>query len=277
MAATLRALSELPGWADARRMPDGSNVADYFCGDKIAAEFTGYYEPVLPASRHGDARFRFPIHRLPDTGTPTAARAALVAGDALGGLELAWLDDPLEAFLLQVQGSGRLRFADGSMMRVGYAGSNGQAYVSIGKLLVARGIIPAHEIGIDAIRAHAAAHPEALAGLLNENPSYVFFKEIAGLPETAGPIGTAGIPLTAMQSVAVDPAHIPLGSLLWMEAGDPDPIRALVIAQDTGSAIKGVGRIDLFFGTGEAAGKRAGAFRCTGTVTPLIRRDGTKA
>jgi membrane-bound lytic murein transglycosylase A len=230
---------------------------------------TGYFEPELPASPVWSPEFPVPLHGVPPAlpDGPWLTRAQIAATGALAGLELAWLADPLDAFLLQVQGSGRLRFADGRVLRLGYAGRNGHPYTSIGKLLVAEGQIAADQVSIPAIRAWAAANPDRVAGLLARNDSYVFFR-LQDLAPDQGPIGTAGRPLTAMRSLAVDPALIPLGSVLWLKTDGPAALQCLVVAEDTGAAITGA-RADLFCGTGDAAGQLAGRLHAPATLTPL--------
>ena len=173
------------------------------------------------------------------------------------GLELFWVDDPIDAFFLQIQGSGRVRLSKKRVARVGYDGQNGQPYVPVGRLLIERGIIPRDKLTLPAIRSWMKAHPEAGAALRRENPSYVFFREIKG----DGPIGSEGVVLTAGRSIAVDRAFVGLGTPVWLEADErfaaAEAVRRLMIAQDTGGAIKGPVRGDVFWGTGKAAGMRA--------------------
>ena len=184
---------------------------------------------------------------------------------------MAWLADPAEAFFLQIQGSGRIRLPDGSTMRLGYAGKNGHPYVAIGRLLVAEGWMTLDQATAQAIKDWLRADPARGAALMDRNPSYVFFREIDDLPPDAGPIGTLGLPLIAGRSVAVDPEFHPLGLPVWIEAETASgPARRLWFAADTGGAIKGPHRADLFLGTGEAAGLEAGALRSRGRVVPLV-------
>lgn len=240
--------------------------------DDRPALITGYYEPELQASLRPGAPFLHPLYRLP--ADPGASHAQIAAGALAGqGLEIAWAADPVDVFFLHVQGSGRLRLPDGSVLRLGYAGKNGHPYRSLGREMVARGLIPADTISADAIRAWLAAHPDHVADLLLTNPSYVYFREIAGLSADEGPIGTAGVPLTAGLSLAVDPAFIPLGALVLLETVvDGAPVARLVVAQDTGGVIKGAQRADLFFGTGDAAGRQAGRQNAPGRLTALLPR-----
>ncbi|SDY39505.1 membrane-bound lytic murein transglycosylase A [Jannaschia faecimaris] len=272
--------SDLPGWADddldatlaALRLGDAAVPsrdarawfeATFRPGPELAGHFTGYYEPELQASRTRSEAYPCPIHTLPDGGI-TAPRATIAP--LLAGYELAWLRDPVDLFFLQVQGSGRLRLTDGSTMRVGYAGKNGQPYVSIGKLLVERGVFDA-DMTAEGLKTWLRADPARGDALMNENPSYVMFRSVELSTET-GPMGTL-CPVTALRSLAVDPDHTPLGTLVWIEVAGH---ARLCIAQDTGSAIKGAGRADLFFGTGAEAGSRAGALNQSGRFVPLVRR-----
>lgn len=234
-------------------------IASHLC------HFTGYYEPELEGRRRADARFCHPLHAAPASlreGRVWHSRHEIMAGGLLDGLELVWLDSAIEAFLAQVQGSVRVRLEDGSVIRLGYAGKNGQEYRSIGKELIRREAIAADAISADAIRDWCAANPGEVAGLLTHNPSYVFFRALDLAPDL-GPIGSSGVPLTAMRSLAADPAHVPPGSPVWVECGS---IQALFVAQDTGSAIKGEGRADLFCGSGAAAGRIASGLNAQGTM-----------
>ncbi|MCY1126411.1 MltA domain-containing protein [Frigidibacter sp. RF13] len=258
--------------------PDGRPARTFFQesfspGASAEGLLTGYYEPELEGSAEPGGRFRHPLYAMPpdlDSGHPWHDRAAIEAGDLLARLELVWLDSPLEAFLAQVQGSVRVRLAEGSVRRFGYAGKNGQPYSSIGKELIRRGVLSQSDASVAAIRAWAAAHPSEVPALLRVNRSFVFFRPL-DLDPDLGPIGTAGCPVTPLRSLAVDPDHIPLGTPVWVEWRG----RAhLMIAQDTGGAIKGAGRGDIFFGTGHAAGEAAGALKCAGRLTPLVPKAG---
>lgn len=230
---------------------------------------TGYYEPELPGAARPDARFRYPLYAAPPdlpADGPWFDRTAIEAGDLLAGHELVWLDSALEAFLAQVQGSVRVRLADGRVLRFGYAAKNGHPYTSIGRELIRRGALHPDGASVAAIRDWAAAHPDDLTGLLRLNASFVFFRPL-DLPSDQGPLGAMGRPVTAGRTIAVDPAHIPLGMPVWLEWQGQ---ARLVVAQDTGSAIRGAGRADLFLGTGDAAGHLAGALKCPARLTPLM-------
>ncbi len=239
--------------------------------------FTGYFETELRGSRTRHGPYKVPIHGLPDdlTGAdrlvPYHGRPEIEAGALAGrGLELLWVDDPVDAFFLHVQGSGRVVLEDGRVVRLGFAGRNGHPYVSIGRLLIERGEIAREEMSMQAIRRWIAAHPRQGAELMKRNPSYIFFAERPG----DGPIGAQGAALTPGRSLAVDRRFVPLGLPVWLDTTDPldanRPLRRLVIAQDTGSAIKGPVRGDLFWGYGEAAAERAGAMKQRGRYYLLL-------
>jgi membrane-bound lytic murein transglycosylase A len=243
------------------------NFTPVLIGDPPAL-LTGYYEPEVPGALGRTDDFRHPIHARPEGigDGPWFSRAEIVAADRLAGLELVWLSSAVEAFLAQVQGSVRVRLADGTVRRFGFAGKNGYPYRSVGAELVRSGEVAESAISAQAIRAWCAGHPEAVADLLNHNASYVFFRSL-DLPEAHGPLGAMGRSVTALRSLAVDPDHIPLGAPVWVDA---EGIRALVIAQDTGSAIRGPQRGDIFCGSGDAAGQRAGALRLGGRLVTLL-------
>jgi membrane-bound lytic murein transglycosylase A len=243
-------------------------------GAGTSALVTGYYEPELKGSRVKDAAHPYPLYRLPPD--PTAFDRTAIDDGALSGkgLELLWVDDRVEAFFLQVQGSGRVRLENGDVVRVGFAGTNEQQYVSIGKAMVDAGIMTKEQASLQTIRAYLRDHPEEIDSWLHRNPRYVFFKETAG-SEQEGPLGALGVPLTAGRSVAVDPAFVPLGLPVWLDTTSPvtnAPLRRLVVAQDKGGAIKGPGRIDLFWGAGEEAEAMAGPMRQQGTYWVIVPR-----
>lgn len=260
---------------------------------------TGYYEPLLNGSFTRSERFRFPLYRRPDNllivdlaslfpelkGRPVRGRLegnrvvpypsrAEIGREKspLAGSELLWVDDAVQAFILQVQGSGRVRLPDGSQVAIGYSDQNGHPYRSLGGALIARGELKREEVTLPRILDWIAAHPEETGTLLNSNPSYVFFK----LREVGaeGPIGALGVALDAERSIAVDPAFIALGLPVWLDTTLPDGrrYRRLVLAQDTGGAIKGAVRADVFFGQGEAAGRLAGEMKQAGQLYVLRPR-----
>jgi membrane-bound lytic murein transglycosylase A len=264
--------------------------------------FTGYYEPELRGARAPDARYKVPLRGRPadlvtvdlalfkpewrgqritgrlDNGTlkPYPTRGEIEAG-ALQNTksEIVWVDDAVDAFFLQVQGSGRILFEDGSVMRVGYAAQNGQPYVAIGRELIARGALTRENVSMQSIRAWLAAHPDEAPGVMNLNPSYVFFRALDG----DGPLGSEGVVLTPGRSLAVDRAFMAMGLPIWLDAEDPlDPaqrVQRLMVAQDTGGAIRGVVRGDVFWGHGPDAAERAGRMRSRGRYWVLLPRDGT--
>jgi membrane-bound lytic murein transglycosylase A len=247
-------------------------VADYGEHEGL---FTGYFEIELNGSRHRHGRYQTPIYRRPpdlDSG-PRYSRAEIEDGALAGhGLALFWVDDPIDAFFLQIQGSGRVRLEDGREIRLGYDGQNGLPYVPVGRLLIERGQIARDKLTMASIRAWMREHPEAGAALRREDPSYVFFREVKG----DGPIGAERVVLTAERSLAVDRAYIPLGVPIWLDADEQfvanERVRRLVVAQDAGGAIKGPVRGDLFWGTGNAAGSRAGEMDARGRCYLLLPR-----
>lgn len=285
----------------------------YALTDRGAAEglFTGYYEPLLSGSKVPDARFSVPLHRRPpdlvsvdlglfDPGlqgrkvagrvdggrlVPYPARAEIAGGALDGrGLELLWVDDPVAKFFLEIQGSGRVRLPDGGVLRVGYADQNGHPYRAIGKDLVEMGAIARDRVSLQAIRDWLRANPGRAPGIMARNRSYVFFRALPDQADAPGPPGAQGAPLTPGRSLAVDRRFVPLGAPLWLEAAAtpmaPDsaagvarPLRRLVVAQDTGGAIKGPVRGDLFWGAGEEAEFAAGHMQSRGRYYILLPRS----
>ncbi len=243
--------------------------------DGKKALFTGYFEPELSGARRPTARYKYPVYRLPAearrAGKWLSRRDILTSGVMDGrGLEIAWVDDPVELFFLQIQGSGRIRMSDGSVVRVGYGGANGHEYRSIGQELVRRGVYNAHQVSAQVIKNWVKRNPAAGRELLMHNPSYVFFREVNQVRASKGPLGAMNRSVTAMRSIAVDPAYTPLGAPVWVEKDGAESLRRLMIAQDTGSAIKGAQRADIFFGTGDAAGLAAGKLRDPGRMYVLL-------
>lgn len=251
---------------------------------------TGYYEPEIAGSRTRQPGYQVPIYRRPpdlidvnlglfsdslkgktirgkvqgSAFVPFEERAQIVSGSLAGrGLELAWAADPVEFFFLQVQGSGRLLLPDGGVMRIGYDGQNGRDYVGIGKLMKDRGLIQAGSM--QDIMAWLRAHPVEGAAIMNENKSFVFFRELSG----GGPLGAMGVPVTAEATLAADPKYVPLGApvLLSLDRAEPNGIW---IAQDTGGAIKGANRFDSFWGAGERARGIAGGMSARGSALILL-------
>ncbi len=245
---------------------------------------TGYYEPLFEGSRQKTARFRYPLYAVPDdlvrlkpaAKTPGSrvrrgasgqlqpywTREEIELGKAQGSLagkELVFLDSPIQVFLVHVQGSVRIRLEDGHEMRLGYADANGHPYKSIGRFMIDKGWLPSGQASMPAIRTWLEKNPEKLPAVMGSNPSYVFFK-VLNTEAASGPLGSLGISLTPMRSIAVDPNFLPLGAPVYLVSSTPDrqPLQRLVIAQDVGSAIQGAQRADFFWGSGEAAGEQAG-------------------
>ena len=235
---------------------------------------TGYYEPELLGSRTRGSAYQVPLYAPPpdlaSARQPYFSRDEIERGALAGrNLEIVWLADPVDAFFLHVQGSGRVRLPDGRVLRVGFAGSNNHAYVAIGRELVRDGQIPEGEATAPRIRAWLAANPDRRAEMLARNPRFIFFR----ITEGDGPVGAQGVALTPGRSLAVDPTHLPLGIPLWLDAVDPlnrMPMRRLVVAQDTGNAIRGPVRADLFLGAGQDAETRAGVMRDRGRLYLLV-------
>jgi membrane-bound lytic murein transglycosylase A len=259
---------------------------------------TGYYEPLLRGSRLPNATYRFPIYAVPDDLlvvelgelypelkhmrlrgrlegrriVPYHSRADIETGKAkLAGRELLWVDNLVDLFFLQIQGSGKVELSDGQTVRVSYADQNGHPYRSIGRLLVERGELTLDQASMQGIKAWADHNPERLPELLNENASYVFFREVSAADD--GPPGALGVPLTAGRSLAVDPRAIPLGAPVFLATTWPSsslPLHRVMVAQDTGGAIKGAVRADFYWGSGPEAGVQAGRMRQAGRMWVLL-------
>ena len=259
---------------------------------------TGYYEPLIKGDRVRTMKARFPIYAAPDDlivvdltsvypelksmrlrgrlqgnkVVPYATRSEIENGNGtFRARPIAWAEDPVELFFLQIQGSGRIELPDGTHLRIGYADQNGHPYKSIGKLLVERGELKLEEASMQGIKAWGQANPDKLTELLHSNPSYVFFKELPnGL---SGPLGALGVPLTAGRSIAVDPKFIPLGAPVFLSTtwpNSPQPLNRLMMAQDTGGAIRGAVRADFYWGFGAAAGEQAGKMKQKGRMWVLL-------
>ncbi len=235
------------------------------------ALFTGYFEPEIPASARRRPGFSVPVLAMPanlQPGDPALTRARIDNGALAGrGLELGWVRSPADLYYLQMQGSGRLILDDGRMVRLGYGGQNGHPRRSVSAEAVRRGILRPHQASARMVRAWVAANPDAGRALVQADPSYVFFRRIEGHPARLGPLGAIGVPLTPLRSLAVDPRFVPLGAPVWVERG---AMRRLMIAQDTGGAIRGPQRADIFFGTGEGAEEAARRVRDGGRMVVLM-------
>ena len=260
---------------------------------------TGYYEPVLEGSRNRNARFARPVYGAPDDlfvvdlasqypelrgmrlrgrlngrrVEPYYSRGEIEArSGTFAAPVIAWVADPVELFFLQVQGSGQIQLETGERLRIGYAEHNGHPYRSLGRTLVERGEMTLDQASMQSIKAWAALNPDRTQEALNQNPSYVFFRE---LPAAGGPIGAMGVPLEAGYSIAADPLHVPLGAPVYLATTYPlssQPLERLVVAQDTGGAIRGALRADFFWGTGPEAGALAGRMRQPGRMWLLWPR-----
>ena len=267
-------------WFDAVQVGDGRAFA------------TGYYEPEIRGARRRSDGYDTPVYAKPDdlidvdlgrfvadlkgrhvrgrvqdgALVPYHDRTAIENGALAGrGLEIGWAADPIEFFFLQVQGSGRLRMPDGSVMRIGYAGQNGREYVGIGKLMRDRGLLGPGQASMQGIIAWLRSHPEEGRAIMRENKSFVFFRELTG----AGPLGAMGHPVTGAASVAADPKFVPLGAPVFLSMDRTDAT-GLWVAQDTGGAIKGPNRFDTFWGAGEDARAIAGGMSARGTAWVLV-------
>jgi membrane-bound lytic murein transglycosylase A len=257
-------------------------------GDAIGL-ITGYHEPVLTGSRERESASQVPLYKRPvdmigegatrwrivdGARRPYPARAEIERHGLLDGQELVWLDDPVEAFFLQIQGSGRIGLRDGTLLRVGFADHNGQAYRAIGAELIARGALAREQVDAPAIKAWLRANPAQATEVMRSNPRFIFFRELPTPPE-AGPPGSLGVPLTPMRSVATDPGFVPPGALLYLETRYPDdrrPLARAMLSQDRGAAIVGGVRADIFFGAGDEAERLAGLMKEPGRIWLLRPR-----
>jgi len=263
---------------------------------------TGYYEPLLRGARKKGGPYQTPLYKVPDDMltidlasvypelkgmrlrgklvgkkvVPYATRADIEKAD-FSGKELLWVDDPVESFFLQVQGSGRVQLTDTQeTVRVAYADQNGHPYKSIGKYLVEKGELTLEQASAQGIKAWIAGHPTRMQELFNVNPSYVFFREERLPDPKVGPKGSLGVPLTPSRSVAVDATQLPLGAPVFLSTTMPNsdiPLQRLVMAQDTGGAIRGAIRVDYFFGFGTEASENAGRMKQRGNVWVLLPKQ----
>ena len=284
-----------------------SRFQAYAFGNKRSSRglFTGYYEPLLRGSFQPDSRYKVPLLSKPKdlfyadlskfkkeltgekiTGRlranqliPYFSREEIEKGALKGNqLEILWVDSEIDAFFLHIQGSGRILLPDGTSVRVGFAGKNGHLYTSVGRELVGMGVMKLSEVNMPVIRLWMEQNPLAARALMNKNKSYIFFRVL----DTAGPIGSSGSVLTPGRSIAVDPRYTPYGSLVWLSTDFPGekprrPLRRLLVAQDTGSAIKGVVRGDVFWGEGPDAERRAGLMKSKGTLFILLPKNAALA
>jgi membrane-bound lytic murein transglycosylase A len=236
---------------------------------------TGYYEPYLNGARQKGGIYQTPIHRYPDAWrkkkpSTLPARSELMSSGQLNGQEILWVDDPVAAAFMQVQGSGRVRMSDGSVIRLGFAGTNDQQFKSFAQWLLDRKEITRSTATMQGIQAWAKKNPQRVQDMLNANPRYVFFRELPITPDVnVGPIGSLGVSLTAERSIAVDTKALPLGAPVFLATTYPlseKPLHRLMMAQDTGSAIIGAVRADFYWGTGDQAGEYAGRMKQQGRM-----------
>jgi membrane-bound lytic murein transglycosylase A len=269
---------------------------------------TGYYEPILDGSLEPGGDYRYPLYRPPadleelppgeiplerdagkrivrweyGRGVPYYSRREIDTEGALQGknLEIVWLKDPWERFVLHIQGSGQIRLPEGKTIRVGYDASNGRPYRSIGRYLIDQGLLNEKDVSMEQIREFIQNNPGRAEEIFNVNERYIFFRL---LPESEGPLGALGVPVTPGRSVAMDLTLFPPGALAYLVSRQPDwdesgrmvgwkPLRRFVLTQDAGDAIKGPGRVDLFFGSGQMAGKTAGEMREEGKIYFLLAK-----
>ena len=304
-SAVCRAAREVDGYSDAA-------VTEFFQtrftpyqvinGDgSTQGLVTGYYEPVIAGNDHRTARARYPLYATPDNllvvdlaslypelkhmrlrgrlegnkVVPYYSRAQIA--DDSGGFSapvLAWADNAVDLFFLQIQGSGWVRFPDGRQIHVGYAEQNGYPYRAIGRVLVQWGALPLDQVSMQNIKRWGESHPDRLPELLNSNPSYVFFKRLPD--DIPGPYGALGVPLTPERSIAVDARYLPLGVPVYLATTQPlsdVALERLVLAQDTGGAIRGGVRADYFWGSGKQAGELAGRMKQPGQMWVLLPKD----
>ena len=294
--------------------PDGTAVRHYFetqfrpyrvanTSGVTQGLATGYYEPLLRGSRTRRPPFLSPLYAPPDDlltidlsavnpdlknrrlrgrldgrrVVPYWSRAEIERGLAsVSGKELLWVDDPIDAFFLEIQGSGRVQLDNGETVRLNYLDQNGHPYQSIGRWLIDQGELKANEASMQGITAWTRANPGRVTELLSQNPSYVFFRELPIGDPKAGPPGALGVPLTPERSIAVDPAFVPLGAPVFGATTFPNsdkPLERLVMAQDTGGAIRGPVRADYFWGFGADAGAQAGRMRQNLRMWVLLPKD----
>ena len=271
-------------------------------GGSSTAKITGYYEPEVQGSATHDANDQTPLLGLPsdlvtiDLGAFDPDKKGKTVIGRLSGsqvvpyydrfqiengalnpdsLAIAWVADPVDAFFLQIEGSGRIDLPDGSVMRVTYAGKNGRPYVPIGRIMVQQKLLAPNDVTEQSIRAWLEAHPERAKAIMDANPSYVFFRTAPQLPDGAGPPGALGVSLTPGSSIAIDRRYLPLGAPVWLATTDPvthAPLQQMTVAQDLGSAITGPLRADLYFGSGNKAAVGAGAMNAGGQLYVLLPR-----
>ncbi|WP_371743383.1 murein transglycosylase A [Polynucleobacter sp. AP-Jannik-300A-C4] len=272
---------------------DGRAIRQYFEGNfqvyevrnnatgKDSGLITGYYEPVMNGSQTRTATYTVPLYGLPKAWrgskpNPAPARAELMSSGVLKGSEIAWVQDPVAAAFMQIQGSGKIRLEDGRVLRLGYAGTNDQPFKSFAQWLLDRKEINRSQATMQGISAWAKRNPGQVEEMLNANPRFVFFKELQGnVSADLGPNGALGVPLTAERSIAIDLKAMPLGAPVFLSTTRPlssQTLQKLVMAQDTGKAIVGGVRADYYWGSGDAAGELAGRMKQDGKMWLLLPR-----
>ncbi len=240
--------------------------------------FTGYFIPQLNGSYTKTERYNIPVYRKPKSSTLRRLTRSQIYNKGLAnkGLELLWVDNLMDVFFMEVQGSGRVKMEDGSLQGLSYGGSNGRSYYAIGKTLVDNEEISREDISMQTIRAWIDKHPKKGLALMKKNRSYVYFR-LTKVKPSEGAVGAMGQPLTAKHSLAIDRKHLPLGIPIWLNAEHPldkkQQLEHLVMAQDTGGAIKGAIRGDLYWGEGSTAGDFAGAMKSSGRYYLLLPRN----
>jgi membrane-bound lytic murein transglycosylase A len=289
-------VTEVRNFFEGQFIPHVVNNAD----GSMSGTVTGYYEPLLRGSRTRNGKYQIPLFRVPEDlltidlsavypelknmrlrgrvvgnkVVPYFSRAEITDKNSLAGKELVWVDNAVEAFFLQIQGSGRVYLEETQeTIRVAYGDQNGHPYKSIGRFLVERGDLKLEQASAQGIAAWAVANPTRVQELLNVNPSVVFFKEEKLTAASKGPKGALGVPLTAQRSIAIDAQFIPLGVPVFLSTTQPNsdlPLRRLMLAQDTGGAIRGAVRADFFWGFGAEAGERAGKMKQVGLMWVLL-------
>jgi len=289
-------VTEVRNFFEGQFIPHVVNNAD----GSMSGTVTGYYEPLLRGSRTRNGKYQIPLFRVPEDlltidlsavypelknmrlrgrvvgnkVVPYFSRAEITDKNSLAGKELVWVDNAVEAFFLQIQGSGRVYLEETQeTIRVAYGDQNGHPYKSIGRFLVERGDLKLEQASAQGIAAWAVANPTRVQELLNVNPSVVFFKEERLTAASKGPKGALGVPLTAQRSIAIDAQFIPLGVPVFLSTTQPNsdvPLRRLMLAQDTGGAIRGAVRADFFWGFGAEAGERAGKMKQVGSMWVLL-------
>ena len=273
--------------AGAKAVPPGDEAgakaffSSYFVAYELtgSARITGYFEPEYPGSKNPTPDFKVPLYAKPaDAALADLPRAAIDDGALNRQTPVtAYVGDKVDAYMLQIQGSGRILLPNGRILRIGFDGQNGQPYVPIGRIMVADGDIAPNNIRFQTISAWLKTHPDQAPALMEQNPRYVYLRPLGPLPDNLGAPGTLGVPLTAGRSLAVDKADIPLGTPVFLVTTDPisgAAIDRLTIAQDTGGGIHGAAAADLFFGAGPQAETTAGSMQQPGQLFLLLPRPG---